>query len=140
MKKLLLFLFAGLLLTTTACEDEEKNVTPDRKALLTETTWEPDAVYANGQKLSKQGVPNVFAWSVKFDADGTYSFRTPDGKSNGKWSFNDNQTEIEFNGGNSWKIKELEKGKFTYEDELILIDEDEQEREYDGEFHLEPTN
>ncbi len=140
MKKLFTFLAAGLLLATTACQEDDKPVAPDRKALLTETTWQPDAVYADGQKLSKQGVPSVFAWSVKFDADGSYTFRTPDGKAKGTWSFNSDQDEVVFNGGNSWKIKKLEKGNFVYEDEMVLVDEDEQEQEYDAEFHLEPEN
>jgi hypothetical protein len=140
MKKLFMFLSAGLLLATTACQEDDKQVAPDRKALLTETTWQPTAVYADGQKLSKQGIPSVFAWSVKFDADGSYTFRTPDGKSKGEWSFNSDQDEVIFNGGNSWKIKELEKGNFVYEDEMVLVDENDQEKEYDGEFHLEPEN
>ncbi len=140
MKKLFMLLSACLLLATTACENDEKDVKPDRKALLTETTWKPDAVYADGQKISKQNVPNVFAWSVKFDADGTYKFRTPDGNSTGKWSFNSDQTEIEFKGGSTWKVTQLEKGKLTYEDEMILVDEHEEEHEYDAEFHLVADN
>ena len=140
MKKLFMFLSACLLLATTACENDEKDVKPDRKALLTETTWKPDAVYADGQKISKQNVPSVFAWAVKFDADGTYKFRTANGNSTGKWSFNSDQTEIEFKGGSTWKVTQLEKGKLTYEDEMILIDENEEEQEYDGEFHLVADN
>ena len=107
---LLSLLFLG------ACTDKDKDVKPDKKALVSEKTWKPNEAYVDGQSATSYA-PVILTWRLKFNNDGTYSIVSSTGQVSGVWELNSDQTKLIMDKSSedesTWDIQTLEKGKLN---------------------------
>jgi hypothetical protein len=119
---LLIALFS--LLSLGACKDKDKDVKPDKKAVLSEKTWKPAEVYHSGQPVSNGP---IFSMRMTFNANETYTMLLNNTTITGVWEFNNDQSKVLLDKGTSdasaWDIVNLEKGKFNFKAQFDTDDD-----------------
>lgn len=100
--KITLFLLAAVV----ACKEKEPATEPDRTTLLTAKPWKIDRILVNGSPVTPAAIENLLgsaallsqlpASDILFKADGTFTAtnRTTAQKTEGTWSFKENNTKL----------------------------------------------
>ncbi len=113
-QKLALLFSLFSLLILGACTD--KDVKPDRKAILTEKTWKPSEAYYDGRSATTVA-PQILSWRYEFRANGTYTWSAPGMTYPGVWEFNSDQTKLILDKASAdeetWDVQLIEKGKLN---------------------------
>jgi hypothetical protein len=124
-QKIALIFSLFFLLILGACTDKDKDVKPNKKAVLSEKTWKPSEVYVNGQPVTNAP---IFAMRVTFNSNETYTMVTNNGTFTGIWEFNGDQTKVLLDKGTAdaeaWDILSLEKGKLNFKTQIDVNDDD----------------
>lgn len=94
--KFLTYLFAALLMfTTVSCsdDDDDKDLSPDKEALLTAGVWTGNKIFVGGQDFTSiYGDPSTV--TMTFDDDGTYTLNIDGDVKEGTWEFTNNNTQV----------------------------------------------